>query len=319
MKVGSLFSGIGGLDLGLERAGFEIAWQIEINDFCQKILKKHWPDVQKYQDIFSVDFTKLPRVDLLCGGFPCQPVSCAGKRKGSQDERWLWPEFNRAICEIKPRWILVENVPGLLSAENGRLFGGILGDLAAGGYDAEWDCIPAAIFGAPHLRYRVFLVAYSNRSRRQDLTKTSRKNWDADFERSSKKGESDMAHSLEQGLEVFPCQSDNFISELKATKRGSEWWQWWSTEPNVGRVAHGVPSRVDRIKGLGNAVVPQVAEWIGNLILEAEKKNVLKGETKNGVKNNKGRLSRNCHSSAVGRMANNTGLSSISQESSGLE
>ena len=290
-KVGSLFSGIGGLDLGLERSGFEIAWQIEIDDFCQKILKKHWPDVPKYQDVFSVDFVELPKVDLLCGGFPCQPVSYAGKRRGSQDERWLWPEFNRAICEIKPRWILVENVPGLLSAENGRLFGGILRDLAAGGYDAEWDCIPAAAFGAPHLRYRVFLVAHSNQIRWQfggsnknaesDVADSnqirwhgwagaSRQNRRAKFENGSKNGESDMADSLEQGLEVFSCQSGNFIPELKATKRGSKWWQWWSTESNVGRMAHGVPSRVDRIRGLGNAVVPQIAEWIGNLILQIE-------------------------------------------------
>jgi len=269
-KVGSLFSGIGGLDLGLERSGFEIAWQIEIDDFCQKILRKHWPNVPKYQDVFSVDFVGLPKVDLLCGGFPCQPVSYAGKRRGSQDERWLWPEFNRAICEIKPRWILVENVPGLLSAENGRLFGGILRDLAAGGYDVEWDCIPAAAFGAPHLRYRVFLVAYSNQIRWHGWTRTSRQSWRTEFENGSKNGESDVAHSNEQGLEIFSCQSKNFISELKATKRGGEWWRWWSTEPNVGRMAHGVPSRVDRIRGLGNAVVPQIAEWIGKLILQIE-------------------------------------------------
>lgn len=133
IKVGSLFSGIGGLELGLERAGMKTIWQVEWDSFARKVLEKHWPGVPKYEDIKTVDFKSLPKPDLICGGFPCQPISCAGKRKGDKDERWLWPEFYRAICETQPRWVLVENVPGLLSICNGRLFGGILKDLAEGG------------------------------------------------------------------------------------------------------------------------------------------------------------------------------------------
>jgi DNA (cytosine-5)-methyltransferase 1 len=161
VKVGSLFSGIGGLDLGLERAGMQVVYQVEKDPYCQKVLAKHWPTVPRYGDIKEIDFSTLPAVDLICGGFPCQPVSCAGKRQGDKDKRWLWPEFYRAICEARPRWVLVENVPGLLSVADGRLFGGILGDLARSGYNAEWDLLPAAAFGAPHLRFRLFLVAHA--------------------------------------------------------------------------------------------------------------------------------------------------------------
>ncbi len=106
MKVGSLFSGIGGLDLGLERAGMEVVWQVEIDDFCNKVLAKHWPDVARYRDVRTVG-DDLEHVDLICGGFPCQPVSVAGKRNGKEDERWLWPDYLRIVRIVKPRWVLV--------------------------------------------------------------------------------------------------------------------------------------------------------------------------------------------------------------------
>lgn len=141
MRVLSLFSGIGGIDLGLEWAGMEIVAQVEINPFCQKVLKSHWPDAILFDDVKSLDEKKLGKlqpIDLICGGFPCQPVSCAGFRRGDEDERWLWDEFYRIICIIRPRWVLVENVPGLLSIKNGRLFGGILRNLADVGYNVEW-------------------------------------------------------------------------------------------------------------------------------------------------------------------------------------
>lgn len=174
-------------------------------------------------------------VDLICGGFPCQPVSHAGRRLGAADERWFWPEFLRIIREVRPRWALAENVPGLLSIDAGRLFGGMLRDLAENGYDAEWDCIPAAALGAPHIRDRVFVVAHAV---------------------------SDEQKSPFAGIGLFGqgCRRE-------FTDAG-----WWAVEPNVGRVAHRVPSRLDRLRGLGNAVVPQVAEYIGRLIMATESK-----------------------------------------------
>src|SRR5215510_6823709 len=160
MTVGSLFTGIGGFDLGLERAGMRIDWQVEIDPFCLRVLEKHWPHVKRYTDIRTVGAHNLGSVDLVCGGFPCQPHSLAGRRCGAADERNLWPEFARLICELRPRWVVAENVPGLLSVDAGRFFGGVLRDLAACGYDAEWNVLSAAEFGAPHRRDRVWLVAY---------------------------------------------------------------------------------------------------------------------------------------------------------------
>src|SRR5689334_3925575 len=141
---GSLFAGIGGLDLGLERAGWTCRWQVEIDAFCQRVLAKHWPDVPRYGDVRSLDAGALERVDLICGGFPCQPVSAAGTRLAEADERWLWPEYARVVGSLRPGLVLVENVPGLLV----RGAGDVLGDLATLGYDAEWESIPAAALGA---------------------------------------------------------------------------------------------------------------------------------------------------------------------------
>lgn len=192
---GSLFAGIGGIDLGLERAGWTGRWQVEWDDYCQHVLAHHWPDVPRIGDIHDAHAAHvahadasgrdkrarelgsgrrdepadrcrgcLEPVDLIAGGFPCQPFSVAGKRLGTADERWLWPEFARLIGELRPRYVLVENVPGLLARHGGM--GAVLGDLAALGYDAEWDSVPAAAVGAPHLRYRVWILAYA-RSERQ--------------------------------------------------------------------------------------------------------------------------------------------------------
>jgi DNA (cytosine-5)-methyltransferase 1 len=158
-RFGSLFTGIGGMDKGLEDAGWECAFQIEINPYCTAILEKHWPNVPRFGDITEVDWNEVPAVDLLAGGFPCQPVSYAGKGKAQADHRWLWPHFARAIRALRPRLVLVENVPGL----RGRGLDVVLGDLATIGYDAEWHCIPAAALGAPHRRDRVWIVAYPQR------------------------------------------------------------------------------------------------------------------------------------------------------------
>jgi DNA (cytosine-5)-methyltransferase 1 len=246
VRVGSLFSGIGGLDLGLERAGMQIIYQVEKDPYCQKVLAKHWPEVPCYGDIKEIDFTTLPAVDLICGGFPCQPVSCAGKRQGDQDERWLWPEFYRAICEARPRWILVENVPGLLSASDGRLFGGILRDLAYIGFDAQWRMLPAHWFGAPHQRERFYMLSYPSSKWGKDrylFSSIPKKAW-----RKARMGQFGGMDGPKAWIQAIPaiCRNDDGIH-------------------------HGISRRVDRdrLKCLGNAVVPQVAEWIGRRIMEA--------------------------------------------------
>src|SRR6266699_2059797 len=140
LTVGSLFSGIGGFDLGLERAGMEIRWQVEIDSFCQQVLAKHWPNVKRYDDVRTVGAHNLERVDVLCGGFPCQDVSCAGPRTGIDGVRsGLWSEMVRVVRELRPRYVFMENTHGLLE----RGFGRVLGDLAEAGYDAEWACLAA--------------------------------------------------------------------------------------------------------------------------------------------------------------------------------
>jgi DNA-cytosine methyltransferase len=164
LTVGSLFSGIGGFDLGFQRAGFEIKWQVEIDPFCRRVLEKHWPGVKRYSDVRHLHAPEPAWVDVVCGGFPCQDISDAGKRAGIDGERsGLWAEFARLIRELEPRYIVVENVAALL----GRGLSRVLGDLAESGYDAEWDCLPASAVGAPHRRDRIWIVAYADSRRRR--------------------------------------------------------------------------------------------------------------------------------------------------------
>lgn len=162
MNVGSLFSGIGGIELGLERAGHRTLWQVESDDFCRRVLARHWPDVPRYGDVRSVDPRRLARPEIVCGGFPCQDLSPVGRRAGLAGVKsGLWSEFARIVRHLRPDYVLVENVPGLLVRGLDR----VLGDLADVGYDAEWDCLPARAFGAPHLRARIWLLAYPRSGR----------------------------------------------------------------------------------------------------------------------------------------------------------
>lgn len=280
MRVGSLFSGIGGFDLGFERVGFDIAWQIESDPFCQSVLRKHWPNAKLYSDIREVKVNELQPVEVLCGGFPCQPVSVSGKRKGQDDERWLWPEFARIVRGIRPDYVVVENVPGLLTVDGGRLFGTILGDLAACGYDAEWQVLSAATLGAWHQRDRVFIVAYANGNGYLQPDTPTRK--------SNPMPVRDLPQSNRQGPKLCPaigsretltdsdCQR---LEEREVFGRDAEQklaafarncgagTGIWAVEPGVGRVADGVPYRVERLRALGNAIVPQVAEFVARMIL----------------------------------------------------
>lgn len=167
ITIGSLFSGIGGLDLGLESCGIgPVLWQVEYDAFCRSILARHWPGAARaVHDVRLAGRSNLASVDLICGGFPCQPVSLAGGRKAQEDERWLWPEYARIVGELRPRFVFLENVPGLLSAGDGAAFGEVLGSLAALGYAAEWDVFRASDVGAPHRRERWFLLAYRDGER----------------------------------------------------------------------------------------------------------------------------------------------------------
>lgn len=157
MTIGSLFSGVGGLELGLERAGLgPVLWQVEIDPFCRQVLAKHWPNAKRYTDVKEIN-ANAQKVDIICGGFPCQDVSNAGKRAGLDGERsGLWSEYARIVRELRPRFVVVENVSALLARGVER----VLGDLAACGYDAEWDCVPASAIGAPHQRDRLFILAW---------------------------------------------------------------------------------------------------------------------------------------------------------------
>lgn len=263
MRVGSLFAGIGGFDLGLERAGFDIAWQVEIDPYCQRVLAKHWPAVQRYGDIQAVDWSAVEPVDLLCGGFPCQDISLAGKGAGLSGERsGLWFEYAKAIDALKPRYVLIENVAALRS----RGLDQVLGSLAALGYDAEWHCIPACAVGAPHRRDRVWIIAYAESKRAQGrLFKQGRAviRDDGDIQ--------PVADASEQQRDRWmhwTCGWEREPQEALRDAGGGEREETWMSipEPLLGRVAHGVPNRVDRLKGLGNAIVPQIAEMIGRWI-----------------------------------------------------
>jgi DNA (cytosine-5)-methyltransferase 1 len=238
LTIGSLFSGIGGLELGLEWAGHgPTLWQVECDEFCRRVLERHWPGVERFEDVRAVGADLAP-VDIICGGFPCQDISCAGKGAGISEgtRSGLWFEFARIIRLVRPRFVVVENVAALLS----RGLGVVLGDLAACGYDATWDCIPAAAVGAPHRRDRVFIVAY-----------TAELFSDGGSHHPGSGGSHESP-----GIEQF---GKRFSAALSVGGG-------WIPEPDVDRVAHRVPARVDRLRALGNAVVPQCAQVIGEVI-----------------------------------------------------
>jgi DNA (cytosine-5)-methyltransferase 1 len=233
MKFGSLFSGVGGMDLGLERAGMECAWQVEIDPFCRKILAKHWKDVPKYDDVRTVGKHNLELVDLIAGGFPCQDISVASStRSGLDGERsGLWNEHKRIIRLLRPRYALIENSSALLNRGLDR----ILCDLAAIGYDAEWEVIRASDVGAPHRRERLFIVAYTNKS----------------------DGQARMGAKQDGARKVFKGGNSQRFPI------------WLQTADSFIGMDDGISSRLyeSRVGGIGNAVVPQIAEYIGRRII----------------------------------------------------
>lgn len=260
ISCGSLFSGIGGLDLGLENAGIEILWQCESDPYCRNILHRHWPDIPCFTNVKKIGRDVEP-VDLLCGGFPCQSVSSAGRRTGERDERWLWPEFHRVIELLRPEWVLIENVQGLRT----RGLQSVLEGLAGSGYDAEWDCLPASAFGAPHLRYRLFIVAYpGGELSRGERPRVFKDGWWDHFEGS----DYIASHAAISRQERLP-RAKFKKRKITVTRAGITHGRSWPLEPRVDRMAYGVPYFMERTRALGNAVVPRVAEWIGHRIIEA--------------------------------------------------
>lgn len=238
--VGDLFAGIGGFSLGLEWAGFEIKWQVEADKYCRKVLKKHWPNVKQYGDIKDVGKHNLEPVDLICGGFPCQPASYCGKQRGREDDRWLWPEMFRIIKEFKPAWVVAENVYGLITLEQGLAFKSLLFDLESEDYKTQSFIIPACAVNAPHRRNRVWIIAHT-------------------------KGE-----RLQRSIKTYDKQRTQ--SYDKQSVRCPELWHenWYEAATRLCGVDDGVPNRMDRIRALGNAVVPQVVETIGRAILQGQ-------------------------------------------------
>ena len=243
MKHLDLFSGIGGFSLGLEAAGMETVAFCEIEPFCQKVLRKHWPDVPIYDDVKELTNERLRAdgitdIDVISGGFPCQDLSVCGYQEGiNADRSGLWSEIARLVGEIRPRYAIVENVTALISGDSGRWFGKVLGDLAEIGYDAEWDCIQPAHVGIPSARDRVWICAYPAKEHVEEVVDKRRLSF--------KPGGMGADHLSRTG---------------------------WSVDSSrMGRGINGVPDDVDRFESLGNAVVPQVVEQIGRAIMECEK------------------------------------------------
>ncbi len=371
LKILDLFSGLGGFSLGLERTGnFETIAFCDNDKYSNLVLQKHWKGVKIYNDVKEItkeilesDGVELP--DIITGGFPCQPFSVAGKQKGTSDDRHLWPEMFRIIQELKPRWVIGENVKGLVNLQDGMVFETVCTDLEGEGYEVRAFNIPAAGVGAPHRRERIWIVAHAKRynktdeirrgdeeerriqeehrqddsssrltsgtssirqsnnrhedmedSRRtlQSRTELREKNEDEvgegyanQHQRSGSPSESNVADTYarlsngtyeevqsrgqtfdtsSEGInDVANTESSNRHDNEAVTRDGGSQAQevfgdggsvpgestWWHTEPDVGRVAHGVPGRVYRLKGLGNSIIPKIAEEIGKAIIEAEK------------------------------------------------
>lgn len=295
----SLFSGIGGLDLAAEMAGFRTVGQCEWADYPTKVLEKHWPDVPRWRDIRTLtgerfyENTGMRTVDAISGGFPCQPFSVAGKRRGKEDDRYLWPEMLRVISELRPTWVIGENVAGIVNMALDQ----VCADLENEGYTVQALIIPACAVDAPHRRDRCAIIGcraleekhngrgwgthslensdcvrfgkpgvLSQQPKRTELERDGKNVANSDL--AGLQGRNEKELPKRPGKRTFrkSCAyvSDTESSELQGQRRTARGRRpefgcssWWPAEPNVGRVAHGVPSRVDRLKCLGNAVVPQ--------------------------------------------------------------
>ena len=290
MTVGSLFAGIGGFDLAFRRAGFEISWQVEIDPWCRRVLAKHFPEATRHEDI--KECKNLPPVDVICGGFPCQPFSTVGRRSGANDNRYVWPEMHRVIREVQPSWVVAENVRGITSSKMAPIFEQVHTDLESEGYDVQSFILPACSVDAPHIRQRVWIIA----RRRGASSLADAYNEGVPCLRNSNRpieaganvpgvGRTNTKHNQKKQGHVLAdakscgrdeCEADRKhsctqIQEIPGNGAGLQGeLPRWTDEPGVGRVANGVPHRMDRLRGLGNAVVPQLVQVFAELIMEIE-------------------------------------------------
>jgi len=302
MKFGSLFTGVGGFDLGFERAGMECAWQVEQDKFCNQVLDRRWPEVERYEDVRTVGKENLAAVDLICGGFPCQDLSVAGKRAGFDGARsGLWFEFERIIDEMRPKWAVIENVPGLFSSANGADFGVILKSLDEFGYGVAWRVLDSQYFGVPQRRRRVFIVASLGTMRSGEVL-FEQESLSGDIAESKKIGK-DIAYSLRKNPSHSGDKGDGGINTTlipsvmakavghsggKTVKLNDKCptlntMEGEQRQPCVGvrRLTpieccrlQGFPddwndncSDTQRYKQMGNAVTVNVIEWIGKRIM----------------------------------------------------
>jgi DNA (cytosine-5)-methyltransferase 1 len=296
MTHGSLFSGIGGFDLAAEWMGWENKFHCEWNPFGQKVLKYYWPEAESFNDITKTDFTKYANtIDILTGGFPCQPYSLAGKRKGKDDDRHLWPEMLRCIGEVKPRWVIGENVFGLVNWNGGLVFHEVQSDLEAQGYQVWPYVLAAASVGAPHRRDRVWFVAHNNRFGNWGKSIKQRDSYQQG--RSGKtntevgnKGEQQFVCNITSEGTFTDTESSGFCTKMAIGKleRGqrskfSIKRNQWHSFPSVTPLCFGNDGISDRLDGItfskwrnesikagGNAIVPQVAFQIFKTIKQYE-------------------------------------------------
>jgi DNA (cytosine-5)-methyltransferase 1 len=285
MRHLDLFSGIGGFALAARWSGFETVAFCEIDQYCQKVLAKHWPQVPIYSDIKKLtrqglESDGISQPDIITGGFPCQPFSVAGKQRGQDDNRHLWPEMLRIISELHPAWVVGENVYGFVRLA----LDDCISDLENQGYAVQSFVIPACAVNAPHRRDRVWIVANS-RCQLQSGAELSRTNGlenkeqNADLDqRSSTSSRKNVADSAS----IRPSKSRQLVESVCQTPSGKGQAvepvneclkNLWATESNVGRVVDGIPSRVDRLKGLGNAVVPQLVYNLFEIIKQVDNNN----------------------------------------------
>ena len=278
LKILDLFSGLGGFSLGLERTGcFKTTAFCDNNKYSRLLLQKHWKGVKIYNDVREINKEQLESdgiqfPDIITGGFPCQPFSVAGKQKGTSDDRHLWPEMFRIIKEFTPRWIIGENVKGLTNIEKGMVFESVCTDLEGEGYEVRAFNIPAAGVGAPHRRERIWIVASLEDSRRslRSWSKFGEKDENEIRKRYADQHQRPGSTSESNVADASTGRRASQEGEIQTRGNGTEHQGWWSTEPNVGRVANGVSGRVYRLRALGNSIVPQIATEIGYAIIKAE-------------------------------------------------